>query len=110
MPEPCRQEGNVAALLANRANLERTLERIEAGQAEFIAVLRDISAQGEQIKSLVHRMDKSEQDTEGLYKRMRDVELAPAKQASATQTGIIVAIVSAIVSGIVALLSKKIGS
>ena len=96
MAEPCKQEGPIAAIRADNNNLSAALLEIREGQREFIALLKDISSQGEQIKTLFQRVTKSEGDIDIIYARVRDVELAPGKQASAVQLYGISAIVSAV--------------
>jgi heterodisulfide reductase subunit A-like polyferredoxin len=105
MPEPCKQEGPIAALKADNNNLSAALLEIREGQREFIALLKDISAQGEQIRTLFQRMTKSENDINIIYGRVREVELAPGKQASSLQ----VYGVSTIIAAVVGYASKKLG-
>jgi cell division protein FtsB len=105
MGDPCKQEGTLGELQATIFAISTTLHEIKIGQERFIVVLEDIARQGEQIRSLTYRTDKTEKDVESLYKRMRDAELAPGKQASAFQTYGITAVISAVI----AFLFKKIG-
>lgn len=98
MPEPCRQEGPIAAIRADNQNLSAALLEIREGQREFIALLKDISQQGEQIKTLFQRVGKNEADIDVIFDRVRDVELSPGKQASAFQTYGIMAVVSAAIA------------
>ena len=95
MPDPCKQEGPIAGLRADNQNLSAALIDIRKGQQEFIALLKDISAQGEQIKTLFQRTGKNEQDIDIIYGRVREVEMAPGKQASQIQVYGISAIISA---------------
>ena len=105
MGEPCRQEGPIAAIKADNHNLSKALIEIREGQREFIALLKDISSQGEQIKTLFQRVGKSETDIDVIYGRVREVEMAPGKQASAIQLyGI-----SAIISATIGYVMKKFG-
>lgn len=105
MSDPCKQEGPIASLKSDNANLSKTLEQIEHNQKEFISLLKDIASQGEQIKTLFQRIGKSEDDIEIIYGRVRDVELAPGKQASSIQ----VYGLSAIISAAVGYVAKKFG-
>jgi len=105
MSDPCKQEGIIGELQATMDAIAGTLQEMRDSQKRFISLLEEIARQGEQIKSLIQRTDKVEKDVDGLFKRMRDVELAPGKQASATQMGLIAALISAVV----AYFSKKIG-
>jgi 23S rRNA maturation mini-RNase III len=93
--DPCKQEGNIGEMQATIEAISLTLHEMRSGQQRFIALLEDIARQGEQIRSIVYRTDKTEKDVEGLFKRMRDAELAPGKQASTAQTYSIMAIISA---------------
>lgn len=95
MGDPCRQEGPIAAIKADNHNLSKALIEIREGQREFIALLKDISSQGEQIKTLFQRISKSENDIDTICDRVREVEMAPGKQASALQIYGISAIISA---------------
>lgn len=105
MSEPCKQEGPIAAIKADNHNLSAALLEIREGQREFIAILKEISQQGEQIKTLFQRVGKNEIDIDVIYGRVRDVELTPGKQASALQTSGITVLISAVI----AFLFKKFG-
>ncbi len=101
----CKQEGNIGEMQATIEAISSTLHEMRVGQQRFISLLEDIARQGEQIRSLVYRTDKSEKDVEGLFKRMREVELSPGKEASSFHTyGMM-----AVISSVIAYLFKKIG-
>lgn len=106
MGDPCRQEGTIGELQATLDAVSSTLDEIKKGQAQFITLLQEIARQSEQIKSMVQRTDKTEKDVQCLFKRMRDVELAPGKQASSTH----MAVIAAVIAAVVAYISKKIGA
>lgn len=105
MAEPCRQEGPIAAIRADNQNLSAALLEIREGQREFILILKDISQQSEQIKTLFQRVGKSDEDINIIYARVRELELAPGKQASQFQ----VYGVSAVIASFVAYLFKRFG-
>lgn len=95
MAEPCKQEGPIAAIKADNHNLATALMEIREGQREFILILKDISQQSEQIKTLFQRVGKSDEDINIIYARVRELELAPGKQATATQIYGINAVIAA---------------
>jgi hypothetical protein len=105
MAEPCKQESNIGELQATIEAIATSLSELRAGQAQFILLLQEIARQGEQIKSGLARTDKIEKDVDGLFKRMRDVELAPGKQAGTLQ----MAVIAAAISALIAYLFKKLG-
>lgn len=94
MADPCSQEKTIGEMQATMDAISDSLKDMRDGQKRFMILLEDIARQGEQIRSVVHRTDKHEKDLDGLFKRMRDVELAPGKQASATQTYGIMTVIS----------------
>ncbi len=105
MPEPCRQEGKIASLESENKSVSRTLEQIEENQRESISLMREISAQAEQIKTLFERVGKNDKSIDNFGERIRQLELAPGKQASQIQLYGITALVSAAISFI----TKKFG-
>lgn len=105
MAEPCKQEGPIAAIKADNHNLSVALMEIREGQREFILILKEISQQNEQIKTLFQRVGKNDVDISILFTRMRDVELAPGKQASQFQ----IYGISAVIASAVAYLFKRFG-
>lgn len=105
MGEPCKQEGPIAAIRADNHNLSAALTEIREGQREFIALLKEISQQGEQIKTLFQRTGKNEADIDIIYSRVREVELEPGKRASNLQ----IFGINAIMAAVIAWAMKKIG-
>lgn len=105
MAEPCRQEGPIAAIKADNHNLSAALVEIREGQREFVLLLKDISQQSEQIKTLFQRMGKNDNDINIIYTRVRELELAPGKQASQFQ----IYGISALLSSLIAYLFKRFG-
>lgn len=105
MPEPCRQEGKIATLESDNKSVARTLEQIEENQRESIKLMQTISAQAEQIKTLFDRVGKNDKSIDNYGERIRQLELAPGKQASQVQLYGITAIISAVI----AFITKKFG-
>lgn len=76
--QECRQAAPIATLSEAVKNLAEWARRSEALQAETLATLRTMAAQGEQIKALMLRQDelKTHVDSslEEIYPRLRTVE------------------------------------
>lgn len=68
MSDPCIQEKILGGLGATMQSVQQSLLEIKNGQDRFIRVLETIASQGTKIEKL-------EEDTEGLYARVRKVEL-----------------------------------
>lgn len=101
MSEPCRQEGVLGGIGATLDALEGTMVEIKKSQDKFIEVLQTIASQGTTIK-------KQEIDIEGLYARVRRIEL------NAVEHGVKIAgaagLISVIVSAIAAFIIRHFGS
>ena len=101
MPEPCRQEGNIATLKATDVSIQDTLREIKRGQERLIEVLEQIAAQGARINSLEENERKHGRDIGALFGRVRDLEIAPGKEGSTVKIGAVMAVISAIISFVV---------
>jgi hypothetical protein len=97
MADPCKQEGVIGGLEATMESVAESLKDLKHGQERFITVLETIAAQGTKITKL-------ESDTDGLYSRVRQVELEGAK-ADVKITGA-AAFVSIVISAVVAYIVK----
>lgn len=93
----CRQAGPIGSLEATTSAIKDSLERIEKGQDRFIQVLETIASQGTKI-------DKAETDIEGLYDRVRKIELTAVEQG--TRIGIASGIVAAVIAAVIAYVGK----
>lgn len=123
MPEPCVQESKIVRLEGNDARLFDLLGRIEKNQERFLEVLEQIAAQGERITHLEGDVQRNERDINGLFGRVRSLEMAPnaaaldrrvtdlekepAKESSQLRTGFWNALIAAIVSLVIGLFVKK---
>lgn len=105
MGEPCKQEGPIAALRSDNTNLLGTLHRIEENQCEFIKILQEISQQSEQIRTLFVNDNRHDKSIDNYGERIRELELAPGKQATTMQ----ISVIAVIVSTIIAYIAKKFG-
>jgi hypothetical protein len=74
MPEPCKQDGPVAALTEAVRSIAETSKDMKHLQMETLETLKDLAAQGEQIKALAQRQTKTERDLDEVFPRMRAVE------------------------------------
>jgi hypothetical protein len=75
---PCDKGERLATLETILESVSETLVEQKALGVRTYDVLASISGQSEQIASLVTRTDKTERDIQGLFGRVRDVELIQA--------------------------------
>lgn len=88
MAEPCRQEKTIG-------HLEEAIKAMAEGQREIIALMKDQSANKEQMR-------RQEKDINNLFCRVRELEIAPGEEAGQVKTGTLTAIISAIIAALVA--------
>lgn len=93
MADPCVQESRLIMM-------HTTLEELKTSNKELLRVLTIIAEQGAFIKSLQEKAIGLEKDTDGLFVRMRSVELKVERDG--VKVGALVTGVSIFVSGVTA--------
>lgn len=106
MADPCRQEPTIATLQATIKSISDTLLEMKEGQKRFITVLEHIASQGESINHLKADAERLEKDVNNLFGRVRELEIAPGAEGNKIKTGFVLAVISAVVSLVVAIFAR----
>ncbi|MDD3293103.1 MAG: hypothetical protein PHG20_00240 [Geobacteraceae bacterium] len=102
MSESCRQEGAIAKLEATDASILEALRELKKSNERLIEVLEKIAAQGARISSLEDLAKKQRGDINALFSRVRELEMTPGREGATVKIGLIMAVLSAMVSFFVA--------
>mgnify|MGYP001194567099 CR=1 FL=1 len=79
MSEPCAEKENIVYLKATARAQHESLTRIETVLTGINISLQELAAQRIEIKHLHGEMNDNKQAIDGLFKRVRHLELAPGK-------------------------------
>lgn len=75
MTQPCHQEAPIAEITTAVKYLADMAKQNNEVQSETLKTLKDLLAQGEQIRGLAHRADRKDSETDELFRIVRASEL-----------------------------------
>jgi len=77
--EPCKQEAPIAVLTDRSKKVEASLTKIANALEENNKLLTVLTEQGAEIRHLRQDQERNERDIDGLFGRVRTLELAPGR-------------------------------
>ena len=107
MDHPCSKEEVLGQLTATVRFFQEAERRREGREERMAVAMETMSAQGESLKGLSKRVEKTEHDTDNLYDRVRELEIAPGKEAGTVKVGCWTALITAAITLIFSLFVKK---
>jgi len=103
----CSKEETIGQITATIRFFQESEQRREGREERMASAMETMAAQGESLKSLSLRVDRTERDTDNLYGRMRELEIAPGKDAGKVKIGFWNALIAAIIAVVVGTFMKK---
>lgn len=104
--DPCKQEAILAEHKVIISAISETLKEFKHGQQRFIEVLEKIAEQGQHIVNLEANGNRLQKDVNGLFSRVRDLEVEPGRQGKTIWIGAIMSVVTVVISIMVGRLFK----
>lgn len=107
MVHDCQKEREFGEIVTTLKFFQEAEQRREQRETELIGIMKDIAAQGESLKAIVDRVKKTEEDTDNLYARVRELEIKPAEDSDKIRVGFWSALIAAVITFVFGIFLKK---